>query len=259
MVIKKLRDLDNQPELVNAHFQNLGYMPMGKYFEQLIFFILKHDNRFELLLANHQIREGNRTIGELDLIVNDVKTGKPEHWEIALKFYLQSDSSPEHQKLIGPNAIDNLGRKMEKLTQRQMPLSNHSSVKYLVGAEKTEPKLFLKGQLFYHLGKLLVLPSNSNPNHEKYWWCYVSEMDEMISDNLKWCVLEKPDWIGQHQTNIDFKHFDSSQMKEHLTNHFQQHNNSILVVGMSQTETSWIEQTRCFVVNNNWPNITLNN
>lgn len=248
-----LSSLESNSSEVDQHFNPLGNLPMGKYFEQLVFFMLKHDNRYELLLANHQIREGNRTVGELDLIVKDVQTRKREHWEIALKFYLQCDESPKHQKLIGPNAVDNLGRKMEKLTKRQMPLSNHSSVKYLVGAEKTEPKLFLKGQLFYRLGKTSILPSHSNPNHEKRWWCYTSEVDEMISDELKWCILEKPNWIGIYQQQTDA--LSSDEIKSMLQTHFESQNSSVLIAGMSKTENAWIEQTRGFVVNNNWPRI----
>ena len=258
-MLAKLSQLDRQPEMVNAHFDNLRHMPMGKYFEQLVFFMLKNDNRYELMLANHQVREGNRTIGELDLIVKDTQTQQREHWEIALKFYLQCDSSPRHQKLIGPNAVDDLARKMEKLTKRQMPLSRHSSIQYLVGAEKTESRLFLKGQLFYHLGKAFILPTNANPNHEKNWWCHVSEMDEMLSSDLKWCILDKPDWIGRHQRNVDFKQLSSNGMKEHLAKHFESDNKSVLIVGMIQTENGWIENTRGFVVNNNWPHNTLRN
>lgn len=258
-VMQKLLELDHQPEKVNKHFNNLGYMPMGKYFEHLVFYMLKNDNRFELMLVNHQIKEGNRTIGELDLIVRDVQTGKREHWEIALKFYLKSGRSEEQQKMIGPNAVDNLGRKMEKLTNKQMPLSQHSSIKYLVGAEKIQPKLFMKGQFFYYLDQVESIPIDSNPNHEKHWWCYSSEINETIADNLKWCILEKPNWIGRHQTNNSTHLLDSIVLKDKLSEYFDANGKSVLVAGMVTTENGWIEQTRGFVVNSDWPNIKVNN
>lgn len=258
-VLAKLTELDSQPEVVNAHFNNLGYMPMGKYFEQLIFFILKHDNRYVLMLSNHQIKEGNRTIGELDLIVTDTQTNQREHWEIALKFYLQSNSSPNHAQMIGPNAMDNLGRKMEKLTKYQLPLSNHSTVKYLVGATKTEPKLFMKGQFFYHLANESTPPMQANPEHEKQWWCHLSEMEEMIHDDFRWCVLEKPNWIGVHRAHATSRLLAGHQLINYLNSEINLYGNPLLVAGLSLTNAGWIEQTRGFVVANNWPSITLIN
>jgi len=107
-VVDLLHRLDANPSNVDTHFTALGHMPMGKYFEQLVFFMLQHDNRYELILANHQVKEGNRTLGELDLILKDTITGLLEHWEICLKYYLQSQPSDEHHVMLGPNAIDNL-------------------------------------------------------------------------------------------------------------------------------------------------------
>ncbi len=258
-MLTTLIELDNRPELVNAHFNSLGYMPMGKYFEQLMFFVIKHDKRLNLMLSNHQIKEGNRTIGELDLIVTDTKTKQREHWEVALKFYLQSNASADHAHMIGPNAMDNLGRKMEKLTKYQMLLSNHSSVNYLVGATKTEPKLFMKGQFFYHLGIETNLPVEANPEHEKQWWCHLSEMDEMINEDFLWCILEKPNWIGVNQANDTARLLSSNQMTTYLVSQLSLHGNSILVAGMSLTRFGWIEQTRGFVVSQNWPSIAHSN
>ena len=258
-VNKMLAELDSNTNEVDAHFDGLRHMPMGKYFEQLVFYILDKDPRFELLLSNHQIIESKKTIGELDVILKDLETNAIEHWELCLKYYLQGEPSLDQRLMLGPGAKDNMKRKVDKLIGHQMQLSKHPSILALVGTENIEPKLFMKGHLFYHLDKLLVLSSNTNPNHKKYWWSYVSEMDEMISDELKWCMLEKPDWVGQHQTNIDFKNLASNTLKANIEEHFKQDNRSILIAGMTQNEMGWIEQTRGFVVNNNWPNITLNN
>lgn len=252
--MQKLRELDNQPELVNAHFDSLAYMPMGKYFEQLMFFILEHDDRYEIILQNHQIREEKTTIGEIDLIVKDTLTGRQEHWEMALKFYLQSDDSSEQSKMIGPNAADNLGRKMDKLTKHQLLLSNHPSIKSLLGVEELQPKLFLKGQFFYHLQKASVFPLNANPNHEKGWWCHLSEIETMISENLHWLALEKPDWIRIYQPDGKAQFLSSSEIRMFLFNHINQKVKPIFLAGMTKTAAGWIEHTRGFVVGDNWPN-----
>ena len=64
-VLDILKMLDSDSDIVDDHFNSLGHLPMGKYFEQLLFFMVDKDHRFELLLSNHQIIQENRTIGGL--------------------------------------------------------------------------------------------------------------------------------------------------------------------------------------------------
>ena len=42
-ILAMLSDLDKRPGAVDEHFNGLRHMPMGKYFEQLLFFILEKD------------------------------------------------------------------------------------------------------------------------------------------------------------------------------------------------------------------------
>ena len=119
-VLEKLMQLDSDSEVVQSHFAKLPSLPMGKYFEQLIFFLIAHDNRLELILSNQQIKEGNRTIGEIDLIIKDAQTKKVEHWELCLKYYLQSNPSTDSRLMLGPHAVDNLSRKSTKLLNHQL-------------------------------------------------------------------------------------------------------------------------------------------
>lgn len=253
-VLAKLYELDSRTELVNAYFNHVGHMPMGKYFEQLICFMLMHDNRLEIVLKNHQVIEQNTTLGELDLIVRDRQSQQFEHWELALKFYLQCNSSAAQRMMIGPNAVDNLARKMKKLTKHQMRLSTHASIKKLVGTEPIESKLFLKGQFFYHANDAAVLPTNSHPNHEKGWWCRLSEMERMITEELRWCILEKPDWIGHQHISNDTELHTAQHLKVLVTENISQNAKPLLVVGMQRAETGWTERTRGFVVADGWPN-----
>ncbi|MFM1875793.1 MAG: hypothetical protein RL266_1530, partial [Bacteroidota bacterium] len=122
-ILDVLKQLDEIPDEVDAYFDSLAKLPMGKYFEQLLFYIFEKDERFEVLAKNHQVKQGNETIGEIDLILKDVVNGTYEHWEIALKFYLQSHASDQHDAFIGPNGVDDLAKKMKKLTERQIPLT----------------------------------------------------------------------------------------------------------------------------------------
>mgnify|MGYP002632379165 CR=1 FL=1 len=252
-VSELLLELDSNAAEVDAHFNGLRHMPMGKYFEQLVFFVLDKDPRFELLLTNHQIIEDKTTIGELDVILKDMKTNTIEHWELCLKYYLQSEPSLDQRLMLGPGAKDDMDRKVRKLTNHQMKLSEHPSIKSLLGNKKIEPKLFMKGQLFYHLEEKQVIAQDANPNAEMAWWCYQSEIQSQISGNHKWLVINKPDWIGKKLTQSESQLNGANQTIDLLNKHFSVTNNALMLVGLSKIQSNWREKSRGFVVNNNWP------
>lgn len=255
-VLSMLKELDSEPKLVDEHFAQLGKIPMGKYFEQLLFFILDRDTRFEVLLKNHQILQGKHTVGEIDLVLKDTESGVVEHWEMALKYYLQSKCSEDHAIMLGPNAIDNLEKKMKKLTEHQLPLRSDLNEFGISDNSIIQNKLLLKGQFFYHISHVAscnIFPHHLNPRHESGWWCYLSETDKLIDKTLKWITLWKPDWIGTVNLKEVHNQLNSSQLKDCLRQHFQADINSILCVGLKEENGLWKEQTRGFVVNNEWP------
>lgn len=251
-----LLQLDRQSSHVEAHFNSLGKMPMGKYFEQLLFFILERDERYEVVANNLPVRKGKDTIGEIDLMLRNVRTHQLEHWEIALKYYLQSQPSDDHSVMLGPNAIDNLAKKMSKLTQHQLPLTTDLSPFGISDTESVVDRLFIKGQFFYKLGYkdgCNIFPSAANPMHEKGWWCFLSSMDMIPDQNLLWTTILKPDWIGIQTLESINNSFDFNELKDSLKQHFQQEIHSVLCVGMQEENGLWKEVSRGFVVNNDWP------
>ena len=252
-VTKLLAELDSEGASVNAHFDNLRHMPMGKYFEQLILFILDKDQRFVVLLANHQIIEDKRTIGEIDVILKDLETGQVEHWEICLKFYLQSKKSKDQLDMLGPGAKDNMDRKIRKLTSHQMKLSKHPSIKYLVGTENIESKLFMKGQLFYHLGQIEEIALDVNQGSESCSWCFQSEAKDMLNQSLKYLIINKPDWIGKLILQTDENLLSKDETLLMCEDWFSNQGEPFLFVGLAETETGWQEETRGFVVPTSWP------
>jgi len=252
-IILLLEALDAASSEVDRHFQQLGYMPMGKYFEQLLFFILEKDSRYEIILKNYQIKEENLTIGELDLIVKDTQTNKLEHWEICLKYYLQSSQTSTHSAMIGPNAKDNLAKKMKKLQELQMMHSSHPQILSIINFQPIDIKLFIKGQFFYHLNNRMLVANDTNPLHDWGWWCLHSEVEQMLNDNLKWAILDKPDWIGSHQTTAGHTLKTPYQLSTFLADHFSHQHQAVFCVGMKESNGIWQEKSRGFVVNNTWP------
>ena len=251
-VNKLLAELDSNANEVDAHFDGLRHMPMGKYFEQLVFYILDKDPRFELLLTNHQIIEDKTTIGELDVILKDLETNAIEHWELCLKYYLQSEPSLEQRLMLGPGAKDNMKRKVDKLIGHQMQLSKHPSITAVLKTEDIESKLFMKGQLFYHQGKRETIAEGANPNSETHSWCFVSEAEEVLDQSLKWRTISKPSWIGAlKQSNSGL--VNQPEMVRQLEAHFRNDTQPIMCVGLKTVDGSCVEASRCFVVPDHWP------
>lgn len=255
-ILQLLYELDQTSDLVDRHFAEIGNMPMGKYFEQLLFFILNQDERYEVILKNHQVVEKKQTVGEIDLILRDTLTGQFEHWEIALKFYLQSKPSVEHGAMLGPNAIDNLAKKMKKLTERQLPLTTELNEIGILGNPTISNKLLLKGQFFYHISHQAacnIFPSHINQKHEFGWWCHLSEAERAIDKHMQWTTIRKPNWIGPILELDNNNLLSNSDLHDLLQQYFQQEIHSVLCVGLQQENGIWIEQTRGFVVNDDWP------
>ena len=64
--IQKLGSLE---EHISDSFSDCENRRIGHYFEDLINFILRYQDRYVVLQRNLQLREGKKTIGEFDLIL----------------------------------------------------------------------------------------------------------------------------------------------------------------------------------------------
>lgn len=96
---------------------------LGRYFEALAEHLFKHSTRHEILACNHAIHINKRTLGELDLLVKDLKTDEVIHIELALKFYLWVPNTPSHTYgWVGSGLHDFLADKVNRLANHQLKL-----------------------------------------------------------------------------------------------------------------------------------------
>lgn len=96
---------------------------LGFHFEGLLHFWLVDGFKlelhpFEVLAHNVQLYRDKLTVGELDYILRNHKTGEIEHWELALKFFLGS-APYDFADWVGINSRDNLERKMTHMQSKQ--------------------------------------------------------------------------------------------------------------------------------------------
>ena len=142
--------LDQRPEELHQFLNRPKNKRLGFYAEALLSFFFQTFSEVELLLQNYQVIDNKRTLGELDFIFK--WKNRVIHIECAVKYYL-CDHSKDVNDLhswIGPACKDDLGRKIEKVKEQQLPMINTSKLSGELSSFEIESFLFLKGKLFVH-------------------------------------------------------------------------------------------------------------
>lgn len=173
---------------------------VGHYFEQLIHHYLDEMRGLEIVAHGLQIHEGGRTIGEIDFLYRN-DHGVLCHMEAAVKFYLYLPGSNElGSQFIGPNAADTFERKMGRLFNHQLRLSEGRF------PEVSQRHAFVKGRIFYHPLQPLPesLPVRLSHAHLHGSWIRQSELDLLAisSESRMFRVLQKPHWLAPEIVDV---------------------------------------------------------
>lgn len=159
---------------------------LGHYFEQLLVAALQHSSRYQLLAHNVVLSHEQRTLGEFDLIVQDLRDGAVEHWEVAVKFYLGCDDIERTQNWHGAHFRDRLDRKLKHLWCQQTQLAWSEQGQTLLdkqGWPVSRTRVFCKGRLFYPLQRFLLehRVRFAATNHLRGFWATQAQFREWIS------------------------------------------------------------------------------
>lgn len=190
---------------------------LGSYFEGLLAFWLAWPGnpRYRLVGRNLAVREGRRTLGELDFLVQDRESGELQHWEVAVKFYLGTAPGGAHANWQGPGLKDRLDLKVGHLTGQQLRLGEHPEARRLLRQmglpdHPPRPVCLLKGRLFYPPGASPAdwAPRDAAPDHLQGWWMPWDAFLTRYADNpLHWQPLPREHWLtpvtGGVKTNGD--------------------------------------------------------
>ena len=105
-------------------FQLPTNLRLGHLAERIVSELIQSSTNYTILYENFQIIEHQKTIGEIDFIIENVQEKKLIHLELAYKFYLfDPNISPEPiNNWIGPNRNDSLIEKLYILKTKQFPL-----------------------------------------------------------------------------------------------------------------------------------------
>ena len=217
---------------------------VGRYFETLVHFWLKHVRKVEMVGAGVQIRDGKRTLGEIDFLFRD-EEGRLNHCEAAVKFFLHHPSdSGSH--FPGPNASDNFELKTDRLFGHQLHISEEHY------PEVEVRMAFVRGQIFYKAGidAPTSLPARMAPDHLRGTWLRESELANLdVYEDAVGRIADKPHWLAPV---IGALRLPMPELTSQLSAHFARSDHPVMVDIM--TSDAGLEIQRLFVTSDLWPN-----
>ena len=205
---------------------------LGKYFETLWLYWLRHNKRYQVIENNLQIIIEGETLGEIDFIVFDRVTGQTAHWELAVKFYLGVGDTREMSSWYGPNLNDRLDIKVEHLLHRQSLMTKDRRVARWLqqsGIVIDECAVILKGRLYYpwlaaspgESGRYrtdMASPPQCAPDHLNSWWLRLSQFDEEFDSRQCFVPLINKGWLEKIPTIYEIQPISKKPLLTMLSN-----------------------------------------
>ena len=226
---------------------------LGIRFEDIICNWIEATPDLELLSRNLPVHDGERTIGEFDLLVQHAD--QIEHWELAVKFYLGLNDQRQINNWFGPDPRDTLAAKFNKVRDHQLKLSEHPAAQSLLnenGWEINQTRAFMKGRLFHPYNAFchreFDYPREVNENHEKGWW--ITDTGFALQEDMKdglFTILEKPFWLALITSDLKRVVLSHSEIVRYLS---REHNGSTLHIARLDSDLN--ETSRGFVVRSRW-------
>ena len=257
-----LRQLDADPAPLQQWLDQKQSPLLGIYFESLLAFWLQHLPDIELLAQNLKVGQPGLQLGEFDLLFRDLAQRQLIHWEVTVKFYLRYGKAD--YQWLGPNPRDSLQRKLNKVFDRQLHLSDHPKAQQVLqrelGQHQLTPQAFVKGYLFYPYDsdwqRPTQIPAGISTNHLKGWWCRHAEMPALLqtcSAENRWLLLPRLQWLSPVAREDATELMDENELLLCLTDYFSEHYKGLLLVELKAGDDGWSEVSRGFVVKDEWP------
>ena len=248
-----LHGLDADPGALHAWLAARGSRRLGLYYERLWQFALQQAPGIEVLAANLPIREGGRTLGELDLVLRDAEGD--HHLELAVKFYLGPSTAGGHdpQAWLGPGCEDRLGTKLAHLAAHQLPMSAHPSAQVALralGVEALDAHAWLSGYLFYPQTGPALPPQGAYGAHLRGHWIY--QRDWSPDPTAVWQPLPRGAWLAPARCRAP--DYPSATALADWQQTLSPTTPAQLLVRLAPDSTGiWHEEERFFLVPDTWP------
>lgn len=223
---------------------------LGYYYEEILNSILESSTYIYDIKRNIQAKYANRTVGEFDFIVQTPQSGT-FHIECAVKFYLCTYDGTDLSHFEGPNRKDRLDLKWDKLIHKQIRLSETDAGRATIHAlnlQAPHTAVLIQGYLFYPFGQpVTTLHASINPDHLRGWWIRNEHRAQILDDQLRYQILNKPFWLARPAI-LESELFTCDQLNQELKE--QQHPQ--LIARLTKENGDWCELDRGFVVQTGW-------
>ncbi|WP_026752824.1 DUF1853 family protein [Sediminibacter sp. Hel_I_10] len=170
---------------------------LGQLAERFVFNQMDTAEDFESIAENIQIQDGKQTVGELDALIKHHRS--PIHLEIVYKFYLYDASLGSNTivRWIGPNRKDSFSEKLDKLSQKQLPLLHTDTCQPVLRqlgleAQQLEQRVLFKAQLFAPYGEQVDF-EKLNPKALKGFYLHRNQLQHFKAS--KFYIPKKLDWF----------------------------------------------------------------
>ncbi|WP_462378907.1 DUF1853 family protein [Pseudomonas sp. Marseille-QA0892] len=193
-----LTALDQAPAALDTYLAGRFTGRLGHYYEALWQFAVRSAHGVDLLATNLAIRDGNRTLGEMDMVYRD--GDGVHHVEFAVKLYLgpeRGDGTDVHA-WHGTDITDRLGIKLTRLRDRQLKLSSSEAGLAALRTMTSEPirsSLWLGGYLFYPAGMCCSPPKLAHPAHQRGSWMRYGDF-ALQADPAMWRLIPRQRWLA---------------------------------------------------------------
>ena len=172
---------------------------LGVHFEKLFQQWLTAHPIYKIAANNLQVHSEGRTLGEFDLLVEG--PNGTEHWELAVKFYINQGNHRDPHYWFGPDPTDTLATKLDHLNNHQLRLSEQPQARALLnemGITLAAQRSIVKGRLYYPWQQFrtahFATPEIVNPHHLKGWWLKQADLNQLGNERI--IYLEKGLWLS---------------------------------------------------------------
>ena len=217
-LLPALATLDEDPAPLIEDLASARSRRLGESFERLVAYGLLLHPDIEEISRNQPIREGNETVGELDLLLRVRGRTRLLGIETSVKFYLgPRDGDRDPARWIGPNPEDRLDSRLERL-QRQLALCDHPATRAWLQAQglpDCEARALVRGRLFHHRShwRQAPPPEGIAEDHLRGWWLAHHELAAWLAPEMQWVVLDRSDWLAPLCSNDQLQPLDAAALR----------------------------------------------
>ena len=232
-----------------------GTMRLGKRFERLINWWFESNPEWKVLAKNLVIQGNERTLGEMDLIIQNRESSRVLHLEVACKFYLQIDSSRDWEHWVGMDPKDRLDLKCRKL-KNQFLLDRKPEASALLSELNIQidhHAAWMKGWYFIHFRDAMSarLPHHANRSASSGWWCRLHEWEDIWTAESKWIIIPAQHWMRtRHNPPNIMLIAERGIVKDTL-----QKWKHVMVAQVQMHAGQWRENMRGIIVRDEWPHV----